>query len=65
MSYILDETTAVLIPNTADGTVISGILSNYTYGICRNVKSIRNDNCITAGDFEKGGWSENMTGAGL
>lgn len=53
MSYILDETTAVLIPNTADGAVISGILSNYTYGMCCNVKSIRDDNCITAGDFEK------------
>ena len=52
MSYILETTPTINMPQIADNSVIEELLQNYTYGTKWNV--IYNlDNCITIGNYKK------------
>ncbi len=50
MSYILDTLPTIVLPKTAQGTIVEELLANYTYGTKWNVLCCGRDNCISIGD---------------
>jgi len=53
MSYILETTPTINIPETADAPVTEEILQNYTYGTKWNIAHSLKDNCVTMGNYKE------------
>ena len=53
MSYILDTTQIINMPQYSENSVTEELLSNYTYGRKWNVMYHAKENCITIGNYTK------------